>query len=205
LRNINDLKHFQGLKILKLSNNNIDDISALEELSALEILDLENNKITNINSLNKCRNLRKLYLANNNLRYQIATLKTLQNLNLSDLTIQNNPFLSELLGYRHLLIYKLKSLKNLDGTEVTDIDIDIAAKFTVDNNQSVLASINVRPHTAKGVLGLRDFNKSSRLTIDEKEGGMNNTIISGDCVVRDKVISSIPYVKVSKVIIWKII
>jgi hypothetical protein len=172
-----------------LSNNNIDDITALEELSSLEIVELESNKITNINSLNKCPNIHKLYVANNNLRYKIATLKTLQFLNVTDLTIQSNPFLDEILGYRHLLIYKLKSLKKLDHQEISDIDIDIAAKFTVENNQNILATINVRPHTAKGVVGLRDINKT-RLTIDDEDVNAVQSV-----TIRDKTITSVPYEK----------
>jgi hypothetical protein len=78
----------------------------------------------------------------------------------------------------------MKTLKQLDKAEVTDVDIDIAAKFTVENNQNILSSINVRPHTAKGVIGLRDIMKS-KLTIEDDKS----------VVVRDKVITSVSYEK----------
>jgi hypothetical protein len=172
LRNLCDLKFFSGLRVLKLNHNNIDDISHLEHLTMLSVLEIENNKITNINVLNRCPNINKLHVANNDLKYQTATLQTLQFLKITDLTISNNPFLAEIHGHKHFFIYKLKDLCKLDGASITDSDRNIAARYTIDNNQALLSSISSsRPNTAKpGVTGLRNL-KSSRLVIDDEDEG----------------------------------
>jgi hypothetical protein len=104
IKDISDFKYLNTVKILNISDNKIDDISALEHLDSLEILLAQNNEITSITTLNKCRNLRVLELNDNQLRYQISTLKTIQNLtNLKELTIKNNPVIYYIL---YLLVFR---------------------------------------------------------------------------------------------------
>ncbi len=131
----------------------------------LEILEAENNLISTVSALSKCKRIYKLCLANNKLRYQISSMKIFQTLNFKELTIKNNTFVNEILGYKHLFIYKYPQLKKLDGEEITDIDQEIAERFTLENNQSILSNFT-RPNTAKGITELKKLSKS-RIILDE--------------------------------------
>jgi hypothetical protein len=172
ISNIEDLSILSNLKVLNISHNNIDDITPLQYLEDLEVLNAENNKIGIVSSLNKCKRLYKLELAHNNLYYKTSTLKIFEFLNFKELTIANNPFLNEIIGYKHLFIHKFIQLKKLDGENVQDIDRDIARNFLIQSNQTELIVPN-RPNTAKGVLGLKELSKSkleeSDIRITEKK------------------------------------
>jgi hypothetical protein len=63
-----------GLEYLFLSENQIEDISALRRLEDLQILRLENNAITDVQSLSGLRNLRELSLAQNPSLFDVQPL-----------------------------------------------------------------------------------------------------------------------------------
>ena len=77
------------LKILNLSNNNIEFMDGLKELKLLSWLGLANNKIKTIQQLNQCVHLEHLDLSGNFIQHltDVSYLKNLkvqsiQNLNL---------------------------------------------------------------------------------------------------------------------------
>ena len=49
-------------------------------------------------------------------------------------------------------------MKKINGDDITDDDRDIAVSFRIQNNQ--IDSSNPRPHTIKGVLGLKESSKT---------------------------------------------
>lgn len=139
-----DLRLFSKLQICIINNNHIQDIGFCELCPCLVELNAENNDLTSITSLNKNKkNLQILKISHNNIQYKNSTLQTLQNLkNVKELTIEDNPFLSEIFGYKHLFISKYANIKKLNGTEITDVDRDVSRRFVKEN------AIKARPNTA---------------------------------------------------------
>lgn len=139
-----DLRLFSKLQICIINNNHIQDIGFCELCPCLVELNAENNELTSITSLNKCKkNLQILKISHNNIQYKNSTLQTLQNLkNVKELTIEDNPFLSEIFGYKHLFITRYSNIKKLNGTEITDVDRDVSKRFVKEN------AIKARPNTA---------------------------------------------------------
>lgn len=86
---------------LGLSDNNIDDISALQGLESIENLCLSNNLITTLIDLSNASNLQELYLDGNKITRigtNISTLKNLELLSLDDNKVEdleNLPIMSE--------------------------------------------------------------------------------------------------------------
>ena len=133
------MPYFKILKILDLSNNKIENITQIESLVNLEILNFSHNNITVISSLIKLTLLKELHLNNNKLMYTTSTFKTLIELKkLSNLSIENNPFLEEIPGFRYLFINKLKTIEILDNIKITEVDNDLAKEYIntskVNNN-----------------------------------------------------------------------
>ena len=107
----NDIKYFENLRELYMNNNKLEDINFCEYLPNLIILNFENNSIITITSLNICVKLKALKLANNQIKYLNSTLRIFKNLkNLEEITIKNNPFLSELNSYRDYFISNYKNI-----------------------------------------------------------------------------------------------
>ena len=81
------VKAIQNLTGLKLSKNQIQDISALANLTNLTSLDLQHNQIQDISALANLTNLTHLYLFEN----QIQDISALANLtNLTELSLWDN-------------------------------------------------------------------------------------------------------------------
>ena len=130
-----DIRFFTKLKELYLNDNKIDDLSFAESLPNLEILNAENNEISYITCLNKCLNLKILKLSQNKIEFLNSTLNTIKNLrNLEELTIKENPFLTQLFGYKQYFIYNYQNILKLDEEEILDLDRDIAGRFVRENN-----------------------------------------------------------------------
>ena len=130
-----DIRFFTKLKELYLNDNKIDDLSFAESLPNLEILNAENNEITYITCLNKCLNLKILKLSQNKIEFLNSTLNTIKNLRkLEELTIKDNPFLTQLFGYKQYFIYNYQNILKLDEEEILDLDRDIAGRFVRENN-----------------------------------------------------------------------
>jgi hypothetical protein len=149
-----DIRLFPLLKTCILSNNKINDIGFTEYLKHLENINIENNLITSITSLNKTsKSLQTLKLANNTISYQNSTLKTIHNLKqLTNLTISNNPFLNEIPNYRHLFIFKYKTLLFLDNKKIEDVDRDVSRQYMLEHKtlmQEVNSAFENRPNTSR--------------------------------------------------------
>ena len=130
-----DIRFFTKLKELYINDNKIDDLSFSESLPNLEILNAENNQISFITSLSKCINLKILKLSLNKIEFLNSTLNTIKNLRkLEELTIKDNPFLTQLFAYKQYFIYNYQNILKLDEEEINDIDRDIAGRFVRENN-----------------------------------------------------------------------
>ena len=130
-----DIRLFTNLEELYLNDNKIDDISFCEFLPSLKILNCENNEITYITSLKKCRNLKILKLSLNKIQYLNSTLNIFKSLNLlEELTIKDNPFLSQIFAYKQYFLFEYQNLLKFDNEEINDIDRDIAGRFVRKNN-----------------------------------------------------------------------
>ena len=130
-----DIRLFTNLEELYLNDNKIDDISFCEFLPSLKILNCENNEITYITSLKKCNNLKILKLSLNKIQYLNSTLNIFKSLNLlEELTIKDNPFLSQIFAYKQYFLFEYQNLLKFDNEEINDIDRDIAGRFVRKNN-----------------------------------------------------------------------
>ena len=140
-----DIRLFDKIQICILNDNRIEDIGFCEYLPELTILNVENNAITSITSLNKNKkNLKTLKLSNNKIQYKNSTLQTIKNLpSLTELTIENNPFLNEVFAYRHLFISSYQNILELNNTKITDLDRDVSRLFMAEH------SIKARPSSAR--------------------------------------------------------
>ena len=131
-----DLRLFSNLQEVYINDNKIDDISFCEFLPQLKILNCENNEITYITSLKKCRNLKQLKLSLNKIQYLNSTLGVFKSLNLlEELTIKDNPFLSQIFAYKQYFLFEYQNLLKFENEDINDIDRDIAGRFVRKNNQ----------------------------------------------------------------------
>ena len=131
-----DLRLFSNLEEVYINDNKIDDISFCEFLPQLKILNCENNEITYITSLKKCRNLKQLKLSLNKIQYLNSTLGVFKSLNLlEELTIKDNPFLSQIFAYKQYFLFEYQNLLKFENEDINDIDRDIAGRFVRKNNQ----------------------------------------------------------------------
>ena len=157
----NDIKYFENLRELYMNNNKLEDINFCEFLPNLIILNLENNSIITITSLNICIKLKVLKLANNQIKYLNSTLRIFKNLkNLEEITIKNNPFLSELNSYREYFISNYKNIQKFDNEEISEEKRKIAEKFYKENNP-VYKNITERPMSSRPGIKKGDKNKSN--------------------------------------------
>ena len=156
----NDIKYFESLKELYINNNKIIDISFCEFLPNLIILNIENNNIESITSLSICTKLTILKLGNNNIKYLNSTLRIFKNLkNLEETTINQNPFLSELVSYREYFISNYKNIKKFDGEIITKKKRKSAELFYKENNP-LYKNITQRPMSSKP--DVSDLNKNNK-------------------------------------------
>ena len=157
----NDIKYFENLRELYMNNNKLEDINFCEFLPNLIILNFENNSIITITSLNICVKLKALKLANNQIKYLNSTLRIFKNLkNLEEITIKNNPFLSELNSYRDYFISNYKNIQKFDNEEISEEKRKIAEKFYKENNP-VYKNITERPMSSRPGIKKGDKNKTN--------------------------------------------
>ena len=135
LSNISDVQYLTSLKELYINNNQISDISFCENLPNLLILKAENNLINSITSLNSCIQLKTLKLAFNKIEYLNSTLRIFKNLkNVTELSIKENPFLSQLFAYREYFISNYNNILIFDQENITEEKREIANNFYKENN-----------------------------------------------------------------------
>lgn len=157
----NDIKYFENLRELYMNNNKLEDINFCEYLPNLIILNFENNSIITITSLNICVKIKALKLANNQIKYLNSTLRIFKNLkNLEEITIKNNPFLSELNSYREYFISNYKNIQKFDNEEISEEKRKIAEKFYKENNP-VYKNITERPMSSRPGIKKGDKNKTN--------------------------------------------
>ena len=104
------------LKILNLSNNNIEFMDGLKELKLLSWLGLANNKIKSIQQLNQCVHLEHLDLSGNFIQH-LSDLSYLKNLKVL-LLHRNN--IETLRGCDRFLPNGVSTL-TLNGNDLTDL------------------------------------------------------------------------------------
>lgn len=149
LYEINDIISFENLKELYINNNKIEDISFCEYLPNLFIFNAENNNINSITSLNICSKMKILKLSNNKIKYLNSTLRTIKNLsNLEELSIKDNPFLSELFSYREYFISFYSKINILDNERIDDEKRIFSENFYKENNPLYKDNIK-RPLSSK--------------------------------------------------------
>ena len=135
LSNIKDVQFFINLKELYINNNLITDLTFCEFLPQLLIFNAENNLINSITSLNTCTKLKILKLSNNKIEYLNSTLRVIKNLkNMTELSIEDNPFLSQLFSYREYFISNYKNIQIIDNEKITDEKRELANNFYKENN-----------------------------------------------------------------------
>ena len=157
----NDIKYFENLRELYMNNNKLVDISFCEFLPNLIIMNFENNSIITITSLNICIKLKVLKLANNQIKYLNSTLRIFKNLkNLEEITIKNNPFLSELTSYREYFISNYKNIQKFDDEIITEENRKIAESFYKENNP-VYKNITERPMSSRPGIKKGDKSKNN--------------------------------------------
>ena len=171
LYEINDIISFENLKELNISNNKIEDISFCENLPNLCKFNAENNNIITITSLNICSKMKILKLSNNKIKYLNSTLKTIKNLlNLEELSIKGNPFLSELFSYREYFITFYSKINILDNEKINEEKRIFSENFYKENNPSYKNNIK-RPLSSKHEINenKNKINLIDKFEVDDEE------------------------------------
>lgn len=160
---IDNLQGFEGLRMLCLDNNIIEDVQNLGHLTNLEWLDLSFNNITNIEGLEQLTKLTDLSLFNNN----ITELKGLDNCSaLNCLSIGNNDIkATDQLMY--LRGFKTLRLVNLEGNPVcADPEYRMFVLAYIDG----LKYLDYAMVQQSEVEAAREQYQDELLEIEEKEG-----------------------------------
>ena len=169
LYEINDIISFENLKELYINNNKIEDISFCEYLPNLYIFNAENNNIITITSLNICSKMKILKLSNNKIKYLNSTLRTIKNLlNLEELSIKENPFLSELFSYREYFISFYPNINTLDNEKIDNEKRIFSENFYKENNPLYKNNIK-RPLSSKLNGNKNNGIRNDTFDIDEEQ------------------------------------
>ena len=164
ISDLKDIIFFENLKELYINNNKIEDISFCESLPNLLILNAENNNIITITSLNICSKMKTLKLSNNKIKYLNSTLKAIKNLkNIEDLSIKDNPFLSQLFSYREYFISNYPDIKVLNEEIIDKEKRILAENFYKENNPLYKNSTN-RPLSSR-ISGIKNNNKQNNYNL----------------------------------------
>ena len=154
------LKLFPNLQVIYLNNNKLTKLDNLNFCIRLEIIDARDNQISHIH-LPKQSFLKELYLANNNFTDVDLFIEEASNLrNLEILDLRNN-LLTQVRGYRQMIISKFQSLKVLDGLEVL-----VSERQKANLQKSDKASTT---KTKRRPCSMLDFLKSAPLSEPDKE------------------------------------
>jgi hypothetical protein len=142
-----DAKSLKVLKILKLSNNDLERIDNLPE--ELEELECENNQLTQLD-LAGCPNIKKLHCSNNQLLVISNPPKTLV-----DLDMENNPFIE--ISHDVAEEDKVKTEKRVDYLESLKDYFEMKQKYEEKKKQLKKTAYD-RMKTKKGKKQLGDIN-----------------------------------------------
>lgn len=140
---IGQMVQLQGLKklrLLSLSRNQIKHIRGLDDVGeTLEQLWLSYNYLTKLDGLGKCVNLKILYVGVNNISNwgELERIKDLENL--SSVVFKGNPIYEKFekeAEQRLEVLLNLMHLKYIDGTMITDKDVEKAEKELKDREEA---------------------------------------------------------------------
>ena len=175
LYEINDIISLENLKELDISNNKIEDISFCENLPNLTNFNAENNNIITITSLNICSKMKILKISNNKIKYLNSTLRTIKNLlNLEELSIKGNPFLSELFSYREYFITFYSKISTLDNEKIDEEKRIFSENFYKENNPLYKNNIK-RPLSSKHGINenKNKINSNDIFEVDDEQEDIN--------------------------------
>ncbi|XP_028414468.1 leucine-rich repeat and guanylate kinase domain-containing protein-like isoform X2 [Dendronephthya gigantea] len=119
----NNIQRISGLSNLplthlNLSHNSVKKIENLDTLKYLKVLDLSCNYIRSLKGLQEHEFLQEINLEGNQI-IDIAEIRYIRELRLlRKLNFQRNP-IQEMSDYRLSILFRLQTLKNLDGVDVT--------------------------------------------------------------------------------------
>ncbi|CAL6000709.1 Conserved_hypothetical protein [Hexamita inflata] len=104
------------LTSLDLSNNLLNDLTALDELTSLQKLDISFNALHNIDNVGKLIKLVSLNVKRNNLQIikPIETLKLLEELDITENTLQDLQYVKQLPKLKWEVIVKENHIKTID-------------------------------------------------------------------------------------------
>jgi len=140
-----DFKLLRHLKVLKLPENNIMDLSPLSCLERLEILDLSGNeRINDISCLSNLSNLKELNLSTNNIT-DITPLNVMSKLEMLDVChnhLIDITFADEIMGLKHLdlcdnKIECIEHFESLSGLEYLDLTENILDSISVEHCENI--------------------------------------------------------------------
>lgn len=151
LTNVEELSNFHRLKILDISNNQINDIYPIKKLKELNTLYADRNLIVDLGAIIDLENLEKLHLSKNNIK-DIKPLVNLKKLKILYLGGNNIISLSE--------ISKLQNLEYLDlyDNKLTDL------KFLYDLTNLKGLNISYNPLDKDSVSRLRQTLPNCEIT-----------------------------------------
>ncbi|KAM7358457.1 uncharacterized protein ACRADG_003422 isoform 7-T14 [Cochliomyia hominivorax] len=118
-----------SIKKLNCWGSDLSDVSIIKRMRGVEVLALSVNKISTLQPFEDCLKLQELYLRKNNIQ-DINEIAYLQNLpNLKYLWLEENPCCDRAgANYRAIVLRALPNLKKLDNVEVTQEEVDEAAR-----------------------------------------------------------------------------
>jgi len=127
IEKIEKLDHLTQLRELHLANNGISKIEGLDFLVHLTVLNLSGNMIEYLPAplFKKLRELQSFLIAHNRLASLIEVTKLRPLQDLSDFSMEGNPMAS-MEHSRQFVIFQLRSLKCLDGKQVTEDERQMA-------------------------------------------------------------------------------
>lgn len=154
---LDELKVFEGLNQLNLSNNNIDNIDALKSLKNLFSLDISNNKISDLSTLSGLSELFDLNASNNNIS-DVTTLSSLTKLDILD--ISGNRAINGVTSLKHI------GELDIRNDNITDIDLSgLTNLFIVDLSKNDIGNIKVNNGLYSFICSNCDIDSISELNL----------------------------------------
>lgn len=141
LKNVTNLMKLSGLRVLNISNNQIEKLNGLNNLSNLESFHANNNELKKVEDLGELENLKEIYLSNNKLT-DVSFLKDLDSVKTIDLHSNNIKDLSPLQN----LIEKIGITNgkwNINTINIIDNALDEIFINIINNNNLAEREINI--------------------------------------------------------------
>ncbi|KAL0222812.1 hypothetical protein P9112_002202 [Eukaryota sp. TZLM1-RC] len=118
---------------INLWAKSLSDISIVRQMPNVEVLSLSVNEITSLIDFGDCNSLKELYLRNN----KISDVREIQHLrklgNLRTLWLCSNPCIT-VQDYRLYVLHYLPQLTNLDNSDVSPSERQMASEFKVPSS-----------------------------------------------------------------------